>query len=199
MTYTSRTSLDMGDSDVVVHNLLWFGLLNFNVRYPCTHTTLHHEHKDIYSKPCTLITERLSARLLIVQCSQFTFVCMYICMYICHTLIVWVQFLWSRPQTTSHVALIWPGGDQRMKKIVREPKWSRGHMVLVWPGGNQLVKKIVRESKWSRSSPSKIMLERVNRTKGTLHQKRVRQKRRSLMDWGRSDVYRRLSSLPETL
>ena len=32
-------------------------------------------------------------------------------------------------------------------------------MVLVRPGGNQRVKKIVREPKWSRSSPSVIVLE----------------------------------------
>ena len=30
----------------------------------------------------SLIAERLSARLLIVQRSQFTFVCMYVCMYV---------------------------------------------------------------------------------------------------------------------
>ena len=30
---------------------------------------------------------------------------MYVCMYIRHTLIAWARFLWSRPQTTSHVVL----------------------------------------------------------------------------------------------
>ena len=34
-------------------------------------------------------------------------------MYIRHTLIAWARFLWSRPQTTSHVVLVRPGGDQR--------------------------------------------------------------------------------------
>ena len=34
-------------------------------------------------------------------------------MYIRHTLIAWAQFLWSRPQTTSHVVLVRPGGDRR--------------------------------------------------------------------------------------
>ena len=41
------------------------------------------------------------------------YVCMYVCMYIRHTLIAWAQFLWSRPQTTSHVVLVRPGGDRR--------------------------------------------------------------------------------------
>ena len=31
---------------------------------------------------CTVVAERLSARLLIVQCGQFAFVCMYVCMYV---------------------------------------------------------------------------------------------------------------------
>ena len=48
-----------------------------------------------------------------------------------------------------------------------------------------------------------IVLESKNGSKGTLHQKRVRQRRKSLTDRGRSDVYREsrttLSSLPETL
>ena len=52
----------------------------------------------------SLIAERLNARLLIVQCGQFAFVCMYI--YIRHTLIAWERFLWSRPHTTSHVVLV---------------------------------------------------------------------------------------------
>ena len=60
-----------------------------------------------------IIVERLSAKLLIVQRSQFAFVCVYVCMYIRHTLIAWAQFLWSRPQTTSHVVLVRPGGDRR--------------------------------------------------------------------------------------
>ena len=62
-----------------------------------------------------IIAERLSARLLIVQCGQLAFVCIYVCIYICMCiyiyisitlLIVWVQFLWSHPQTTRHVVLI---------------------------------------------------------------------------------------------
>ena len=89
-----------------------------------------------------LIAKRLSTRLLIVQCSQFAlYVCMYI--YIRHTLIAWERFLWSRPQTTSHV-------------------------VMVWPGGNWRVKKIMWELKWSRSSPSVIVLESENGNKGTM-------------------------------
>ena len=79
-------------------------------------------------------------------------------MYIHYSLIAWARLLWSRllwsrPQTTNHVVLVRPGGDRRVKKIVREPKWSR-------------------------SSPSVIMLESEDGNKGTLHQKRVRQRRK---------------------
>ena len=42
-------------------------------------------------------------------------------MYIHHTLIAWAQFLWSRPQTTSHMVLVRPGGDQKIVHV-REPK-----------------------------------------------------------------------------
>ena len=96
------------------------------------------------------IAERLSARLLIVQCRQFAFVCMYIL----HILIAWARFLWSCPQTTNHVVPVRPEGDRKIVRV-REPKWSRGNMVLVRSGGDRRVKKIVREPKWSRSSPKR--------------------------------------------
>ena len=66
------------------------------------------------------IAEHLSVRLLIVQYSQFRFVSMYVYIYIYirHALIVWAWFLWSRPQTTSHVVLVQPN------EIVQEPKWN---------------------------------------------------------------------------
>ena len=103
--------------------------------------------------------------------------------YIRHTLITWARFLWSRPQTTSHVVLVRPGGDRKIVRV-REPKRSRGHMVQVGAGGDRRVKKIVRElePKWSRSSQSVIVLESEDGNKGTLHQKRVRQRRKSLTD-----------------
>ena len=41
------------------------------------------------------------------------------------------------------------------------------------------MKKIVQEPRWSGSGLSVIMLERENGNKGTLHQKRVRQRRES--------------------
>ena len=127
-----------------------------------------------------IIAERLSARLLIVQCSQVAFVCMYIYVYIYvyiyiyirHTLIAWARFLWSRPQTTKHVVLVRPEGDRKIVRV-REPKWSR-----VRPGGDRHVKKIVQEQKWSRSSSSVIVLESEDGNKGTMHQKRVRQRRK---------------------
>ena len=79
-----------------------------------------------------------------MQRSQLAFVCMYIYIYICirHTLITWARFLWSRPQTTSHVVLVRPGGDRKIVRV-REPKRSRGHMVLVGAGDDRRVKKIV--------------------------------------------------------
>ena len=67
-------------------------------------------------------------------------------------------------------------------------------MVLVGAGGDRRVKKIVREPKWSRSSQSVIVLESEDGNKGTLHQKRVRQRRKSL-----TDTRMTLRSLPETL
>ena len=67
-------------------------------------------------------------------------------------------------------------------------------MVLVRPGGDRRVKKIVREPKWSRSSPSVIVLESKDGNKGTLRQKRVRQRRKSM-----ADTRMILRSLSETL
>ena len=77
---------------------------------------------------------------------------MYVYIYIRHTLIAWVQFLWSRPQTTSHVVLVRPRGDRKIVRV-QEPKWSRGNMVLVRQGSDRCVKNIVWKPKWSRSSP----------------------------------------------
>lgn len=48
----------------------------------------------------TIIAEHLTTRLLITQCSQFTYI------YVCRTLIAWAQFLWSPPQTPSRVVLV---------------------------------------------------------------------------------------------
>ena len=68
-----------------------------------------------------------------MQCGQLAFVCIYIyvCIYVCiyiymyvyiyvciyihHTLIAWVRFLWSRPQTTRHVVRDL-GDDRRVKR-----------------------------------------------------------------------------------
>jgi len=44
--------------------------------------------------------------------------------------------------------------------------------------------------KWRRSNWSVIMLERESTNKGTLPLKKVKQRGKSLTDWGRSDVYR---------
>ena len=51
-------------------------------------------------------------------------------------------------------------------------------MVLVRPGGDGRLKKIVQKWKWSMSSPSVIVLESEDGNKETLHQKRVRQRRK---------------------
>ena len=75
------------------------------------------------------------------------YVCMYMYIYIyintyihiCHTyisvtlLIAWVQFLWSRPQTTSHVVQVQPGGD---RKIVRACESQNG-TGATWYWSNQ--------------------------------------------------------------
>ena len=44
------------------------------------------------------------------------------------------------------------------------------------------MKKIMREPKWGTSSPSVIVLESEDGNKGTLHQKRVRQRQKNLTD-----------------
>ena len=62
------------------------------------------------------IADRLTARL-----PNHAVQSVRVCIYIRHTLIVWVQFLWSRPQTTSHMVLVQPGGDQKIVRV-REPK-----------------------------------------------------------------------------
>ena len=46
-----------------------------------------------------------------------------------HTLIAWVWFLWSRPQTTSHVVLDRPRGNRRVKKTMREPNGHLHHYI----------------------------------------------------------------------
>ena len=52
---------------------------------------------------------------------------MYVCMYICHTLIAWVWFLWSHPQTPSHVVLVRPGGDWKDCVCARAKIEQRPH------------------------------------------------------------------------
>ena len=72
-----------------------------------------HTRTQAFLCALAIIAERLSARQLIVQRSQFAFVCMYIR----HTLIAWARFLWSRPQTTSHVVLVRPGDDRKIVRV----------------------------------------------------------------------------------
>ena len=52
------------------------------------------------------------------------------------------------------------------------------YTVLVRPRGDRRVKKNVREPKWGTSSPSVIVLESEDGNKETLHQKKVRQRRK---------------------
>ena len=140
---------------------------------------------------CNVIcAERLSARLLIVQCSRL-YVCMYIYiyMYVRHTLVVWAWFHWSCPQTMSHVVLVWPRGDRNV--IMQESKWSRPGPRGIGPTRRRSCEKDCARAEMERvSCLSVIVLESKNGNKGTLHQKRVRQRRKSLTDWGRSNVYR---------
>ena len=121
-----------------------------------------------------------------MQCGQFAFVCMYvsvcICIYPSHFKCVGTVFVVS----VNHFVLVLPGWsrgqDGAGARMEQGPGWSRGHLVLVRSGGDQRVKKITREPKWSRSGPSVIMLESESGNKGTLHQKRVRQGRKNLTD-----------------
>ena len=106
------------------------------------------------------------------------YVCMYVCMYIRHTLIAWVQFLWSRPQTTSHVVLVRPGGDRR--SCACESGNGAGAILyvtgLTWR--RSTCEKDRTRAEWGTSSPSMIVLESEDGNKETLHQKRVRQRRK---------------------
>ena len=106
------------------------------------------------------------------------YVCMYVCMYIRHTLIAWARFLWSRPQTTSHVVLVRPEGDRRSCACesgngagailyVTGPTWRRS-----------TCEKDRARTEWGTSSPCVIVLESEDGNKETLHQKRVRQRRK---------------------
>ena len=111
-----------------------------------------------------------------MQRSQFAFVCMYVCMYIRHTLIAWAWFLWSRPQTTSHVVLVRPGGDQRSCAC----ESGNGAGAILYGTGptrrRSTCEKDRARAEWGMSSPSVIMLESEDGNKETLHQKRVRQR-----------------------
>ena len=113
-----------------------------------------------------------------MQRSQFAFVCMYVCMYIRHTLIAWVRFLWSRPQTTSHVVLVRPGDDRR--SCACESGNGAGAILYVTgPTWRRLTcEKDRARAEWDTSSPSMIVLESEDGNKETLHQKRVRQRRK---------------------
>ena len=110
--------------------------------------------------------------------------CIYIYIHIRHTLIAWAWFLWSRPQTTSHIVLVWPGGDRKIVFLHgKEPGYEASRPHGTGPTKRQSTcEKIVWEPKWSRSGPSMIMLESKDGNKGTLHQNRVRQRRKSLTD-----------------
>ena len=71
------------------------------------------------------------------------------------------------------MVMVRQGADRKIVHV-REPN---GYVVLVRPGGDRRVKKIV--PKWSRGCPSVIVLK--SEGKVTLHQKRVRQRRKSLI------------------
>ena len=67
--------------------------------------------------------------------------------------------------------------------IMRELKWSRpGPHDIGSTRRRSTREKIMQEPKWSGSGLSVIVLESENENKGTLHQKRVRQRKKSLTD-----------------
>ena len=124
----------------------------------------------------------LGVRLLIVQCSQLAFVCMYVYIYIYirHTLIVWARILWSRPQTTSHVVLVRPGGNRKIVRV-REPKRSRGHMLLGGSRRRSTCEKDRPRAEMEQKQSKRDHARERRRKQGSLHQKRVRQRRKSLI------------------
>ena len=71
-----------------------------------------------------------------MQCSQFAFVCMYIYIYIYMHALLRHGFCGLVPR----LRVTWSGGDRRVKKIVRELKWSRSSpsvIVLESENGNK--------------------------------------------------------------
>ena len=126
-----------------------------------------------------LVAERLSARLLIVQFGQLTFacICIYIYIYPSHFNCVGAVSVVSSPYYELRSTSLTTRRSRRDRA-----SWNgagQGHVVLVRLGGDRHVKKIVQEPKWSGSGLSMIVLESKNGNKGTLHQKRVRQRRES--------------------
>ena len=122
-----------------------------------------------------------------MQCSHFAFVCVYIyiIIYICHTLITWVQFLLSRPQTTNHVV-------QRRSMCAKDRARAKMEQCTGLTKRRSTFEKDRARAKMEQEQ-SKRDRASENRNKGTLHQKRVRQRRKSLTD---CDFYR--ESLVET-
>jgi len=132
-----------------------------------------------------LIAEHLSARLLIVRCSQLAFVCIYIyiCMYIYMYIHVYMYIYSSHFNCVGAVSVVSSPyyepcstglTTRRSRRDRASQNWAgQGHVVLVRLGGDRRVKKIVREPKWNGSGLSVIMLESVeseNGNKGKLHQ-----------------------------
>ena len=85
-------------------------------------------------------------------------------MYVCHTLIAWVHFLWSHPQTTSPVVVVRPGSNRRVKKIMQEPKWSRNTpsvIVLESKNGNTASEGSMKAKESFSSSVTMILPQHV--------------------------------------
>ena len=147
-----------------------------------------------------------------MQCNQFEFVCMYICMYVSMYVCMYI-YIPGIPVTLKlrghgfcglvpRLLATWYWSDQEAIKrlcICESQNGTGGHTVLVWPGGDRHVKKIVREPKWSRNSPSVIMVESEDGNKETLHQNRVRQRRKSLTDTHFLKVFQTTALLPSLL
>jgi len=110
-----------------------------------------------------------------VQCGQFAFVCIYICAYPSHFNCVGVVSVVLSPDYE-------PRGDRDV--IVRESKWSRlgPHGIGLTRRRSTCEKDCARAEMEQVSGLSVIVLQSKNRNKGTLHQKRVRQRRKSLTD-----------------
>ena len=131
-----------------------------------------------------LIAECLSVRLLIVQSSQ----CMYIPHFNCMGAVSVVLSTDYQPHGTG------PTRRRLKNRACARAEMEQGPNGTGPTRRQSTCEKDRARAKWSRSSPSVIVLESEGGNKVTLHQKRVRQRRKS-----QTDTHTTLRSFSETL